>query len=454
MKKHVSILLLVVLCVFESTTAFAQKEKKKNLWQQLNTPTLKDTTADDYYGSTAMRYEDYVYRSYIKSVQLHDISFELSQPILNLDSQEQLELSFDDLEGDLKNFSYTIIHCNANWEPSDLISAEYIDGFADNNINNYNYSLNTLQKFTHYDVVFPNSSMRITKSGNYLLKVYDSGDPESVVITKRFFVYQNKVMVNARVSGASIIADRNYKQEIDFTINHTGYNILNPYADLKVVITQNNRWDNAKKGLKPLFVKDHELVYDYDEDNVFTAGNEFRYFDIKSIRYLTERVYKVNIDSMGNHVQLYNDEKRTFKRYYSQSDINGKYIIKTQEGKDSRREADYCYVSFFLPNDELFMDGNMYVFGAFNGWACTKENLMKYNPARFGYECTLYLKQGYYNYEYAFLKDGSMEADNTVIEGMHYETENDYTIYIYHKQQGTFYDQLIGVKRLNSMKDY
>jgi hypothetical protein len=143
------------------------------LWQQLNTPTLKDSTADDYYGSTAMRYEDYVYRSYIKSIQLHDISFELSQPILNLDSQEQLLLSFDDLQADLKNYSYTVIHCNANWEPSDLMSAEYIDGFADNNINNFNYSLNTLQKYTHYDVVFPNSAMRITKSGNYLLKVYE-----------------------------------------------------------------------------------------------------------------------------------------------------------------------------------------------------------------------------------------------------------------------------------------
>jgi hypothetical protein len=452
--KHIVFSVLLLQFIVFIPAAQAQKEKKQSLWQQLNTPTLKDTTADDYYGSTSMRYEDYVYRSYIKSIQLHDVSFELSQPILNLDSQEQLQLSFDDLQADLKNYSYTVIHCNSNWEPSDLMSAEYIDGFADNNINNYSYSLNTLQKYTHYDVVFPNSSMRITKSGNYLLKVYDSGDPESVVITKRFFVYQNKVMVTARVSGASIIADRNYKQEIDFTINHTGYNILNPYADLKVVITQNNRWDNAKKGLKPLFVKDHELVYDYDEDNVFTAGNEYRYFDIKSIRYLSERVYKASIDSMGNQITLYNDDKRTFKRYYSQSDINGKYLIKTQEGKDSNREADYCYVKFFLPNDEVFMNGNLYVFGAFNNWACTKENLMKYNPTRFGYECTLYLKQGYYNYEYAFLKDGSLEADNTVIEGMHYETENDYTIYIYHKQQGTFYDQLIGVKRLNSMKDY
>lgn len=446
---------LALLCMaILSTPLFAQKEKKQSLWQALNTPTQKDTTGDDYYGSTALRYEDHVYRPYIKSVLLHDVSFELSQPILNLESQEQLQLSFDDLQADLKNYSYTIIHCNANWEPSDLMSAEYIDGFADNNINNYNYSLNTLQKFTHYDVVFPNSSMRITKSGNYLLKVYENGDPEQVVISKRFMVYQNRVMINGRVSAASVIADRNYKQEVDFTINHTGYNIMNPYADLKVVITQNNRWDNAKKGLKPLFVKDNELVYDYDEDNVFTGGSEYRFFDIKSIRYQSERVYKISIDTLGNHVQLYNDDRRTFKRYYSQQDINGKYIIKTQEGRDSRREADYCYVYFFLPCDEVFMDGNLYVFGAFNNWECSKENLMKYNPARFGYEAVLYLKQGYYNYEYAFIKDGSTEADNTVIEGMHYETENDYTIYVYHKQQGTFYDQLIGVKRMNSMKDY
>jgi hypothetical protein len=132
--------------------------------------------------------------------------------------------------------------------------------------------------------------------------------------------------------------------------------------------------------------------------------------------------------------------------------MNGDFLIKVQEGSNSEVEADYCYVTFFLPYDAPLTDGNLYVFGAFNAWKCNTENLLHYNPARFGYECTLYLKQGYYNYEYVFLKDGEVAADETLIEGMHYDTENDYSIYVYHRQPGTFYDQLIGVKRLNSMK--
>ena len=160
--------LFLLLFALLSISTFAQKEKKTSLWKSLNTPTGKDTTAEDYYGDNTIRYEDYVYKKNIKTVELRDESFILSKAILNLGSDEKLKLSFDDLDADIKSYAYTLIHCNANWEPSDLMPNEYIDGFLDNNINDYRYSFNTLQKFTHYNVTFPNSSLRITKSGNYV----------------------------------------------------------------------------------------------------------------------------------------------------------------------------------------------------------------------------------------------------------------------------------------------
>lgn len=453
-KISASILLSLLFLITIIPVSYGQKSKRSALWKALNTPSNIDTSADDYYGDNSIRYEDYIYKKSIKTVQLRDESFELTQAIISLGSQEKLKLSFDDLDGDLKNYSYTVIHCNADWVPSDLMPNEYIDGFIDNSIIDYRYSFNTLQNYTHYNALFPNSSMRITKSGNYLLKVYQDSNPENIVLTRRFVVFESKVMIESKVQAASIIEDRLFKHEIDFNIDHTGYAITNPFSDLKITITQNSRWDNAKTNLKPVYVKDQQLVYDYDEENVFPGGNEFRPLDIRSMRFHSDRIYGIKTDSAGYHVELLSDEKRTFKRYYSQPDMNGNFIVKVQEGNNSEVEADYCYVTFFLPYDAPLTDGNLYVFGAFNAWKCNRENLLHYNEKRFGYECTLYMKQGYYNYEYAFLKDGVTAADETLIEGMHYDTEDDYTIYVYHRQQGTFYDQLIGVKRLNSMKQY
>jgi hypothetical protein len=229
--------LQVTLLLFISLDISAQKEKKQSVWKSLLS-SAADTASDDYYGDNTIRYENYVYKPNIKTVQLYSESFELSQPLLALTSTEKLKLSFDDLDADLKNYSYTLIHCNANWEPSDLVPAEYIDGFMDNNINDYRYSFNTLQKFTHYTASFPNNSLRITRSGNYILKVYVNSNPDDLVLTRRFMIHENILNIVSRVTQASVIEDRNYKQELDFTINHAGYEIKNPYNDLNIVITQ------------------------------------------------------------------------------------------------------------------------------------------------------------------------------------------------------------------------
>jgi len=398
---------------------------------------------------------DSIYRKNIKTVELRNPSFELSQPLLHLNASETLKLGFDELTVEMQRYSYTFIHCNANWEPSNLLNTEYMDGFAENTINDYQFSANTLQKYIHYSVVFPSTSFQFTKSGNYILKVYPEGSPDEPVLTKRFLVVDNKIATTGHIRVASVIEDRNYKQEFDFTIEHPEYPIQNIYSDLKVVVLQNNQWSTAKSSLKPLYVKDQQIVYTNDRENVFPGGNEFRNFNIKSIRYHSERIADIRLDSFGNHVTLLPDEKRSFKQYASDIDINGNFVIKAEDAvnKNSETEADYCTVSFFLPCNEVFTDGTLYIFGAFNDWKCTPENQLHYDVKRMGYAGNLYLKQGYYNYEYAFLKDDPKEIDETLIEGSHSATENEYAILIYYRFPGTFYDQLIHVKRLNSLTD-
>ena len=411
-----------------------------------------DTSKTEYYSTSRFLYEDHTYKNNIQTVQLSQAAFELtSQPLLTLNSDEQLKLSFDDFDVEMKTYNYTVIHCNAGWEPSvDLSPDDYLASFEQDFITDYKYSFNSLKRYIHYNVVFPNDNIKITKSGNYILKVFQDNDPDKYILSRRFMVVEEKVRIDAQVRAATNVNDRNYKQEVDFTIDHTGYEIADPFGDIKVVITQNGRWDNAIMVLKPLFMKENQLVYDYDEDNVFPGGSEFRYFEIRNLRYQSERIDKIEYDSSGYQVYLLGDERRNYKKYSTIADINGKFLIKGLEGMDPERECDYAYVHFFLPYDPPTIEGVLYVFGALTDWKYTEANKMKYNSRLKGYECTLYLKQGYYNYEYVFLQNGEKIADETFIEGMHYETENEYSIYLYHHAIGTRYDQLIGVKRVNS----
>ena len=412
------------------------------------------TDKDDYVNDNFIRYQDWTYKPNIKTIKLHEISWELSAPIIELNSNQQLKLSFDDLDGGYKNYSYTLIHCDANWVPTDIMPAEYLTGFFDDNISSYTFSFNTLQKYTHYTVTFPNNSMKLNKTGNYLVKVYQDSEKEYLVLTKRFMVFQNKLTIIGNVRQAAGADDYFNKQEVDFSVFTNGYNMTNPFADMKVVVTQNNRWDNAIYGMKPMFLKDKEFTFDYDDGtNTFNGGNEFRNFDMKSIRFLSQFLKATYKDSNNvNHVDLLTDELKTFKRYSLVNDINGGYLVKIQERDNADIEADYCVVNFFFPYDNPMHNGNFYVMGKLCDWRMSKENRMAYNYKRMGYECNLLLKQGYYNYEYVFLEDGKTASDETLIEGNHWETENEYAIYVYHRQQGTYYDQLIGLRRMNSMK--
>lgn len=437
----------------------------------LNLGILKaDTT--DYFADNYLRYSDFIYKKNIQTVLLHDYSvvipdanilvnapsFQQSTlaftvPVLQLNSDKQLKLSFDDFDLSVKNYNYTLIHCDAFWNPSSLMQNEYLDGFFENNIYDYKYSLNTVQRYIHYNAVFPSSNVKITKSGNYLLKVYENSDPENLIITKRFMVLDEKVTVAALVQAATNVNERYLKQEVDLKIFSPKYELTNPYKDVKVVITQNDRWDNAVSNLKPLFVKDKELVYDYDVDNVFSGGNEFRSFDCRNVRYQNMNVKQMVSDSTGFHMYLLDDTRRSAQKYSYNQDINGKFLIKSQQGNNSEIESEYVYVHFFIPMYNPTTDGNLYVFGGLTNWQCNASNRMTYNYKKFGYEATLYVKQGYYDYKYVLAKDGDKALDEGFIEGEHFETENDYTVYVYHQAQiGVTYDQLISVTRTKSFR--
>jgi hypothetical protein len=404
---------------------------------------------DDYYRSGYIRYEDFIYRPNIRTVVFEMANLRLSDPILELGSSEKLVLTFDDLDGDFKYYSYTIIHCNADWSPSNLLSHEYIGGFTDDRIIDYRSSFNTIQKYTHYRQEIPGREVQPLISGNYILKVYEEGQPDTPVLTRRFLVVDVRVSIEASIQQATIVSDRNSKHEIDFTVAHNNIRVSNPFDEIKVVLRQNGRWDNIITGLKPLFLKDQLLDYSYDGENTFTAGNEFRTFDIRTLRLYTEFVREIVRGPDGYTVVLLPGVSRSFSRYVTENDINGRYLIRNQDGTDGNLDGEYVNVKFSLKH-EILANGNFYVFGALTDWRADQRSQMTYNYDEGTYEALLYLKQGYYDYHYAFVEDGKNMVDVTVVEGSHYETANDYTILVYFRPVGSRHDQLVGIKRTTS----
>ncbi len=431
--------------------------KRKNRQSAVREENAQNQRGDDYYDSGFLRYEDFIYTASLRTVLFHREGWELTPPILLYNSDEKLKLSFDDLDADYKVWQYTVIHCDAAWNPTDLWQNEYIEGFTEDYIRDYQYSFNTLQSFTHYNLILPNDNLRFTLPGNYLLKVYPEGMPDYPVITRRFMVVDPRVKVEGRVKRSSVIEQYFSHQEIPFSILHASYQIIDPGRELKVVIQQNHRWDNAIWGLQPLMMRTDELDYHYtDGRNSFEGGNEFRYFDTKSLRYTSERVARVENRNDGFHVTLLPDIPRTTKAYVTYSDINGQRLIKTEDARDSRTEAEYVWVDFFIPYKEPMNDGALYILGSLTDWQLSATTTspgdrraagrMSYNFARRGYEARLYLKQGYYNYLYAFLPNGESSATLRRIEGSLYETHNTYTVLVYYREQGTRFDRLIAAE--------
>jgi len=253
------------------------------------------------------------------------------------------------------------------------------------------------------------------------------------------------IAANAKVP--SDVDDRNSKQEIVFTIMPLGYVIHDPNRELKVTIQQNGRWDNAITDLKPKNIMGNELRYDYDGVNVFDGGSDFRYFDMKSLRYNSFRVKSVEYSlETGYQVRLHADEvKLKNVAVNTQESINGRFLIKTEDMQSSASEGDYATVNFFLAYPNPLIQGKLYVFGELTQWQFLQEAELAYNYELKGFTGQMLLKQGYYNYQYMMLPNNSKIGDVTLIEGNFFETNNQYTIYVYHRPMGTRYDKLINI---------
>jgi type 9 secretion system plug protein len=406
----------------------------------------QDKPTDDYFDTAFVFNSNKIYKTFVKTPEIRNASSENALPIITLNGNDKILLSFDDIQADLKDYQYTVIACDYKWDVSDLKPYEYLDGFQTDLIENFESSLATDYPYTHFEVLFPGDYLKLTKAGNYIVKVFvDEESDENTVLTWRFMVKDPKLSVTGMVKKALTGEEQQgYNQRLEITLNTRGNYFINASQNIKVVVTQNNRWDNAKYGIKPTSIVGDKIEYFNDENLIFRSGNEYRHFDFKDFRYHEEDIRSIESTPMGNFVSLSPDKRRTFKKYYSEKDINGRRLIRTELDRNTDYEADYAEVDFSLPYNYPIGLGDFYILGQLTNWEICPEGKMNYNFQDNKYEATLFLKQGYYDYIYAFVESGKSEGDVTLIEGNYLETENEYMIYVYYREPGTFYDQLIG----------
>ena len=392
---------------------------------------------------------DFINSDQIKSCILSPLESSIDFPVIEMDSPERLLLQFDDLGSELMDYMYTISHCNADWTLSELHASEFIDGFSENYIENYEFSFNTKVPYIHYDLVLPNQDFQFKKSGNYIISVYNSQQPDVVLFTKRFMVYEKKLLIASEVHQATLAKGRFTDHEIDLVVNFLNVDYVNPIRDVQVAIYQGHNWSQVIRGLKPSFVEKKRLVYDFEEELSFKAGNEYRFFDTKSVRYKSENIQEI-ISGTTDVFLLYPDYPRVNKVYSFYNDIEGYYVPNIMDKRDSRIQADYVGVNFCLKNPSILDEGDLYVYGGLTDWVLKEEAKLVYDAANACYETSMLLKQGYYNYTYVFVADKTEGINSVVVDGSFYQTGQDYHVFVYLYDYDYGYDRLLGVKKLTT----
>lgn len=395
-------------------------------------------------------YSNEIYLPSITSVQTHVMGWELSYPVIRLHSSEKVKISFDIQGSEARTLQYRVVHCNADWKRSELLSIEYITGFPEGEVIE-NIAEFTVHDYTHYHFYIPEEDAQITKSGNYIVQVFDE-ETQEVILQRRISFTESSASVSAEAKRATIVEYKDDYQEVDVWVNTHGLKVIDPFNDIRLVIIQNGDWNVTQESLIPRFVNQNKLDYDYEEGNLFLGGNEHRQFVTKNFGNKHAEIKSLDLLPDQNKIVLTPVEDKQFKMYASKEDLNGRFYIARDYSENVSTEADYANVTFTLEHDRPVLDGYVCLYGQLTDWKCDSINQLEYDYDNNKYSTTLLLKQGYYDYRFAVKRPFEDHIDLTYFEGSHYEAENDYQVFVYFKDKIAGYDRLVAYRLVNSIK--
>lgn len=367
-------------------------------------------------------------------------------PIFELGAGFQFQ--FDDLFGNEADYYYEILHCDYNWVPTNIPKNEYLKGFDGQRIQQYENSLNTLQIYSHYQLPIPNQFTQLRISGNYVLKILDEN--KDVVMSRKFILYEDLVTVPIQIRRARTANYLEYKHNLEFSVKSLVINFQNPLKNVKVVILQNGQFNTAIKNIAPQYSIGNDLIYKYDTETQFWAGNEFLYFDNNDIRAAGNNISRIDSSKGIYNSNLYTHNARANYPYSFTLDANGNFVVRNVRGEKNEIEADYAWVYFSLSAPSFMANKSIYVTGMFNNYSVSPEYKMDFNKEKNLFEKAVLIKQGFTNYQYQIADiKGNIDAENA-IDGNFWQTENDYSILVYYRESNDRYDRVIGKATANS----
>lgn len=384
-----------------------------------------------------------------RSLQVLVNGNEQTIPVIALNGDDRVTIAFDELAEDRHYYEYSLVHCNADWQPSGLVDSEFLDGFNVGRVEDYDFSDATTVHYVHYRITLPNEDMRLTVSGNYLLRVYPENDPDNVLLQARFSVTEYSMKVSAGVTSRTDIDYNDRHQQLSVIVDTDKFNPNNIYSDMTVVVTQNGREDNAVTLRQPMRVSGRLAYYEHMRPLIFDAGNEYRRMETVSMTYPGMRVEEIVYAAPYYHQRIQADRSRAMENYSFDQTQHGRFKIREYNSTNSDTGADYAMTHFTLDMPQLekydiFLDGD------FTYRRFAPESRMYYNASTGKYETSLLLKQGAYNYQYLAVPHGSTRGETSVVEGDFYPTVNEYVVKVYCRRPGERYDRLTAVTAVYS----
>lgn len=378
----------------------------------------------------------------IATVLAHPAGRPNELPVVRFDATGGLRFAFDDLYQRAQVLQYTYILCSWDWVPSDLMSSDYLRGYLQEPLPSGQIAFNTYVPYTHFEANLPTSGMRPSRSGNYLLVVFED-DPAQPILTQRVVFFEELAAVGVDIHRSLTPETQKTHQEVDFTVGLNQYPVPQPFQDLRAVIYQNLDFTAQPKTLTPRFVRTDLLDFNFDNgENQFPGVHEFREWDTKNTQVPSLFVRRFDIVDGVWNAYVATEPMRGLENYLFKQDADGAVIPRKQNANPGL-EADYLWVDLALEDLEKTGQRKIYVVGGFNGFQPRPEDLLVYDPSANQYRGKILSKQGYYNYWYVEKTDDGW--DYSVTEGNHWETQNTYTVLVYHREWVRRYDRVIGV---------